>query len=225
MATRQATYNAALGSRALHAIQTHGAVDQTYDNNAYALAWTYHGGTLKAYTNHPIPPSTPRMRPGYTMKQLKGWSLTSDISTFRQGATAYRNGRDWAKLQRDQAITKANEMVTDAVTTNVQHQSPASEDCSKNTSHITSNEPSLTSYPTTDTSEDELSLEFLHPAKRPRSLIYGRLMMSIACHYPMRKNQGVVKQVMPFNGLVISHFKSHKCASCVRMTIRSHGRD
>ncbi|KAI9147394.1 hypothetical protein HJFPF1_12414 [Paramyrothecium foliicola] len=168
VATRQATYNAALGSRAVHALQTYGAVDQAYDNNAYTLAWTYHGGTLKAYTNHPIPLSTPGMRPGYAMKQLKGWSLTSDIDTFRQGATAYRNGRDWAKSQRDQAIAKANNIVPDAITTNSQHESPAPEDCSENTSHITSNEPSLTSYPTSDTSEDELSLEF-PPAKRSRS--------------------------------------------------------
>lgn len=28
--------------------------------------------------------------------------------TFRQGATHYRNGRDWAKEQRDEAIRQAN---------------------------------------------------------------------------------------------------------------------
>ncbi|KAH7147059.1 hypothetical protein B0J13DRAFT_595300 [Dactylonectria estremocensis] len=35
---------------------------------------------------------------------IKGWSLTSDPETFRQGAAAFRNGRDWAKTYRDQVI-------------------------------------------------------------------------------------------------------------------------
>jgi hypothetical protein len=29
--------------------------------------------------------------------------MTSDLETFRQGATAYRNLRDWTKEQRDAA--------------------------------------------------------------------------------------------------------------------------
>src|SRR5271156_6090562 len=35
--------------------------------------------------------------------------MTGNIETFRQGATAYRNARDWAKEQRDEAIRRANE--------------------------------------------------------------------------------------------------------------------
>lgn len=85
VATRQATYDGALGSRALNALQSFGA-EQIHDNKAYTLAWTYHGGTLKAYTSHTIPPSTPQMPSGYAMTQLKGWSMTSDVDTFRQGA-------------------------------------------------------------------------------------------------------------------------------------------
>ena len=45
------------------------------------------------------------------MYQLKGWSMTSDLETFRKGATYYRNGRDWAMEQRDEAIRRANERV------------------------------------------------------------------------------------------------------------------
>ena len=34
--------------------------------------------------------------------------MTSDSGAFREGATWYRNGRDWAKEQRDEAIRRAN---------------------------------------------------------------------------------------------------------------------
>lgn len=37
--------------------------------------------------------------------------MTGNAETFRQGATAYRNARDWAKKQRDEAIRRANEKV------------------------------------------------------------------------------------------------------------------
>ncbi|KAG5295321.1 hypothetical protein I7I48_12169 [Histoplasma ohiense] len=43
------------------------------------------------------------------MTQLKGWSMTSDPGTFRHGASAYRNARDWAKEKRDEFIRDANE--------------------------------------------------------------------------------------------------------------------
>jgi hypothetical protein len=43
------------------------------------------------------------------MHQLKGWSMTGDPETFRQGAKAYRNARDWAEQQRDETIMRANE--------------------------------------------------------------------------------------------------------------------
>lgn len=43
--------------------------------------------------------------------------MTSDFETFRQGATAYRNARDWAKEQRDEAIRRANERAGDSQAT------------------------------------------------------------------------------------------------------------
>ncbi|KAG6016415.1 hypothetical protein E4U54_001514 [Claviceps lovelessii] len=107
--TRQATYSAALGSRAFHALQTYRTIDQSYDNNSYVLAWTYQSGHLLAYASYPVPPSTPGTQPGYAMKILNSWSLIGAPDMFRQGVAAYRNGRDWAKLQRDQAIARANE--------------------------------------------------------------------------------------------------------------------
>lgn len=35
--------------------------------------------------------------------------MTGDSETFRQGARAYRNARDWAEQQRNEAIIRANE--------------------------------------------------------------------------------------------------------------------
>jgi len=34
------------------------------------------------------------------------------MNSFREGITAYRNARDWAKRQRDEAIRQANERAT-----------------------------------------------------------------------------------------------------------------
>jgi hypothetical protein len=50
------------------------------------------------------------------MHQLSAWGMTGNIETFRQGATFYRNGRDWAKEQRDEAIRLANGRVDEPPT-------------------------------------------------------------------------------------------------------------
>jgi hypothetical protein len=63
-----------------------------FDNNAYTVTSIYHGGQLKMYTSHPAQPTSP-----------------GNIETFRQGATYYRNARDWTKEQRDEVIRLANE--------------------------------------------------------------------------------------------------------------------
>lgn len=93
----------------MHSLQSYQQDEPVRDNNAYTITSIYHGGTLKMYTSHVTPPRTPEGRPEYYMHQLKGWSMTGDPETFRQGASAYRNARDWAKEQRDEAIRQANE--------------------------------------------------------------------------------------------------------------------
>ncbi|KAJ4180947.1 hypothetical protein NW759_017218, partial [Fusarium solani] len=165
--TRQALYDVALGSRGLHALQTHGDAEPSYDNNANALAWTYHGGHLKAYASHLIEPSTPGAQPGYVMTQIKGWSLTSDLETFRQGATAFRNGRDWAKQRRDEIIAQANEKVCGLRVPKKTGKTP--HPSTIEASHDPKEDPSLTLLYDSDTSTDELSLDFGRPAKRSRS--------------------------------------------------------
>jgi len=109
VARRQASYHVALGARGIHSLRSYGQEEPDFDNNAYTISSIYHDGTLKMYTSHPSQPTSSEDRPEYPMNQVKGWSMTSDLETFRQGATYYRNGRDWAKEQRNEAIELANE--------------------------------------------------------------------------------------------------------------------
>ncbi|EED23188.1 conserved hypothetical protein [Talaromyces stipitatus ATCC 10500] len=108
VAKRQACYDGALGARGMHSLQEYGKDEPVFDNNAYTISSIYHDGTLKMFTSHPSR-STTANRTEYYMTQIKGWSMTSDPDAFREGATWYRNGRDWAKEQRDDAINRASE--------------------------------------------------------------------------------------------------------------------
>jgi hypothetical protein len=112
VAKRQALYDGTLGARAMHRIQSYGNA-LAYDNNAYTIASTYHDGQLKLYTNHPTPSIDPERSTDYYMNQLGAWALAGNPETFRHGATAFRNARDWAKEQRDRFIMAANETVRD----------------------------------------------------------------------------------------------------------------
>ncbi|SLM36805.1 hypothetical protein LPUS_06491 [Lasallia pustulata] len=106
---RQATLDGALGARAMHELQSYGQDETVYDNNAYTLTSTYHDGQLKMYTTHITPPAGPGQLPEYHMTQYNTWGLTGNPATCRQGFTAFRNGREWAKKKRDQYISGANE--------------------------------------------------------------------------------------------------------------------
>ncbi|KAL8735398.1 MAG: hypothetical protein Q9166_000943 [cf. Caloplaca sp. 2 TL-2023] len=109
VARRQACYDGALGARGMHSLQSYQQDKPVYDNKACTMTSIYHDGTLKMYTSHVAPPRSSGGRPEYHMTQLKGWSMTGDLEAFRQGARTYRNARDWAKEQRDEAIRQANE--------------------------------------------------------------------------------------------------------------------
>lgn len=43
------------------------------------------------------------------MRQIKAYAMTSDTDTFRKGASAFRNMRDYAEEQRNGSIHRANE--------------------------------------------------------------------------------------------------------------------
>lgn len=109
VALRQACYNGALGARAMHTLlQSYGQSVPRYDNKAYVLTSSYLSGTLTMFTVHPLPPAKSNHRPGFAMTVINSWSMIGNYTAFLQAVTAYQNGLDWAKQQRDEAIAYAN---------------------------------------------------------------------------------------------------------------------
>ncbi|KAH0829541.1 hypothetical protein FOPE_10376 [Fonsecaea pedrosoi] len=109
IARLQACFDGALGARGMHSLLSYGQGDVVGSDNAYTLTATYCDAVLRMYTTHRIQSSAQGGRPEYYMHEIGAWILNSDAESFRQGVTAYRNGRDWAKEQRNEAIRKANE--------------------------------------------------------------------------------------------------------------------
>jgi hypothetical protein len=62
------------------------------------------------FTTHVVAPNEPGGAPAYYRHQLRSFAITDTVDTFRQGATAFRNARDWTKDQRDAKIIRANEL-------------------------------------------------------------------------------------------------------------------
>ncbi|KAI0201748.1 hypothetical protein F4808DRAFT_459517 [Astrocystis sublimbata] len=116
VAKRKACYYGAYGARAMHSLQNYGNDELVYDNGAYTFSSTYHGGSglLQLYAHHSTAPSTPGGRPEYHMARLNAYALTGSRETFMDGATAFRNTRDLAKLHRDRFIHAANALVRQA---------------------------------------------------------------------------------------------------------------
>lgn len=110
VAIRQACYDGALGARGIHSLRAYAEPPVLFDNNAYTLTSTYQGGHFTMFASYPILPAESGGSSGYVMTQLKAFALTGDEESFRNGAAAYRNGRDWAKKQRDTIIREANEV-------------------------------------------------------------------------------------------------------------------
>jgi len=88
--------------------------ETVYDDNAYTVTSTYHSatGTLQVYTIHPTKPTDPENHPEYYMTQLRSFAMTDTAERFREGAGAFRNGRDWAEERRNELIAAANGRVT-----------------------------------------------------------------------------------------------------------------
>ena len=107
---RQALYDGALGARGIHELRSYMDPQTSYDNNAYTITSTYHGGsgTLNIYTTHPTPFESPAISSEYHMTQLNAFAITGNPEAFRQGASALRNARDWAKEKREEIIATAN---------------------------------------------------------------------------------------------------------------------
>lgn len=109
VAKRQACFDGALGARGVHRLRSFKA-DSTLacDNNAYTITLTYHDGQLKMYTVHPTPSTNSQDSPEYHITQLRSFAMIDARERFWEGASAFRNARDWAKIQRDELIAAAN---------------------------------------------------------------------------------------------------------------------
>ncbi len=83
------------------------------------------------------------------MTQLNGWDMTGNPDTFRQGASALRNARDWAKEKREELMIAANGKVPEA-----EHSDLVSS--TQSSVSLSSNEAT---HPESETSADELALD------------------------------------------------------------------
>lgn len=117
VATRQARYDGAVGSRAMLSLQNYGREQLQYDGQACVFSATYLDGALKMYAHHSTAPKTNGGPPRYHMTQMRAYALTNDRDTFVQGTTAFRNIRDVAKQYRDNFIQTANSRASQQATT------------------------------------------------------------------------------------------------------------
>ncbi len=148
---RQALYDGALGARGIHELRSYVDPGTAYDNNAYTITSTYHGGsgTLTMYTTHPAPSKDPKTSAEYRMTQLNSFAVTGNPDYFRQGASALRNARDWAKEKREELMIAANGKVPDA-----EHS-----DLVSSTQSFVSLSSNEATHPESETSTDELALD------------------------------------------------------------------
>ncbi|KAF1962348.1 hypothetical protein CC80DRAFT_462403 [Byssothecium circinans] len=114
-AALQITQDLAAGARGIYMMQSYGLKDPVYDGNAYAFGSIYHSGadTLQLYAMHPTKPAEPNGEPKYHTTKLRGFDLTNNLESCRQGIAAWRNLRDMAKEYRDEIIARANEVAVD----------------------------------------------------------------------------------------------------------------
>lgn len=106
IAARQAMYDGAVGAQGILHLQNYGNAMLVHDGNAYTITITYCSRTLMIYATHPRESATGGTE--YYMSLLNGYFMRGDSETFRNGAAAYRNAREWAQEQRDNFITNAN---------------------------------------------------------------------------------------------------------------------
>ncbi|KZZ94258.1 hypothetical protein AAL_05225 [Moelleriella libera RCEF 2490] len=104
---RQARYDEAIGSRAIHSLQNYNQEEPVYDGTPYTYSSIYHGGHLQLFAHHVTAPAEGG-RPEYHMNPLTAYSMISTRDEFVEGATAFRNARELARQHRDNFIQAAN---------------------------------------------------------------------------------------------------------------------
>ena len=93
----------------MHRLQSYEQGEPVFDTNAHTISSIIPGGTLKMFTSHPSQPTSPEDRPEYYMNRLRSFAMADTAETYRQGATYFRNARDWTREQGHAAIGLANE--------------------------------------------------------------------------------------------------------------------
>lgn len=146
----QAMYDGALGARGIHELRSYVDPETAFDNNAYTIASTYHpSGLLTMYTTHPVKSTNPKNPIEYRMTQLNSYAMTGNPDSFRQGAGAWRNGREYMDANRKASIAAANAKALNA-------EIPGLDSSTQSLVSLSSNEPAL---PESETSADELALD------------------------------------------------------------------
>lgn len=108
VATRQARYDGAIGTRAMLSLQNYGVESLLYDGHARSLSVTYHDSLLRIYSHHATATADPD-RPIYHMTQLTAHAVTNERAAFVQAASAFRNVSDLAEQYRNELIRAAND--------------------------------------------------------------------------------------------------------------------
>ncbi|PWI64276.1 hypothetical protein PCL_11308 [Purpureocillium lilacinum] len=186
VAQRQIIYDMALGEWGQSALRSVGGERLVHDQHAHTLGYTYQNGTVRLYAMHMIGPSTSGPRPEFVTTQVNSYSLTGNPKSFREGIMACRNGRDWAKRQRDLAIAQANEKATgldmrgdcrrDELSLLSDESAAETPDLASQAT-ITDRGSKVTSAYDSDTSADELSIDF-RPDKRAKGYDKRRSVIS-----------------------------------------------
>ena len=147
----QATYDGGLGERAMLELLSYNHPTTTQYNIAHTITSTYHGGTgdLTIYSTHASQSHNPQHPVEYRMTQLNGWKMTGNPDAFREGASALRNARDWAREKRGELIAAANGNAPKADYLEL-------ESSTQSFMSMSSNEPT---HPESETSADELALD------------------------------------------------------------------
>lgn len=147
---RQALHNGAVGARGIHELRSYVGQETLFDINAYTITSTYHhSGLLTLYTTHPTPSKDTKFPTEYHMTKLRSFIMTDTPESFRQGASALRNARDWAKEKREVLIAAANRKVPTA-----EHS-----DLVSSTNSAVSLSSNEATQPESETSADELAVD------------------------------------------------------------------
>lgn len=124
-------------------------------------------------STHLTPSGGPTNPTEYRMTQLNGWHMTSNPDTFRQGASALRNTRDWTEEKRKELIAAANGKVPDA-----EHS-----DLVSSTQSFVSLSSNEATHPESETSADELALDV-------RVISYKMAQIDRECRRRLRRSLG-----------------------------------